>query len=95
MLAPTQAHQAHDTKRGRRCFAGARSKLCRFLEPASIRAQGTKDEVVDISAGRALHAAAQHPAEPLWIEGCDHQSVELSVTYLPRMRRFIESCMQR
>ena len=57
-------------------------------------AQGTKDEVVDISAGRALHAAAQHPAEPLWIEGCDHQSVELSVAYLPRMRRFIQSCLR-
>ena len=61
-------------------------------EVAFLCAQGTKDEVVDISAGRALHGAAQHAAEPLWIEGCDHQSVELSVTYLPRMRRFIQSC---
>ena len=59
------------------------------------RMQGTKDEVVDISAGRALHAAARNPAEPLWIEGCDHQSVELSVAYLPRMRRFIQSCIRK
>ena len=64
------------------------------LRGEHLSAQGTKDEVVDISAGRALHAAAQQPVEPLWIEGCDHQSVELSVTYLPRLRRFIQSCMQ-
>ena len=35
--------------------------------------------------------------EALWTEGCDHQSAELSVMYLPRMRRFIQGCpvMQR
>lgn len=51
--------------------------------------QGTKDEVVDISAGRALHAAAKNPVAPLWAQNCNHQNVELSPEYLPRLRAFV------
>ncbi|EIE24656.1 alpha/beta-hydrolase [Coccomyxa subellipsoidea C-169] len=50
---------------------------------------GTKDEVVDISAGRALHAAAKNPVAPLWAQNCNHQNVELSPEYLLRLRAFV------
>lgn len=56
--------------------------------PIPLR-QGTKDDVVDISAGRALHAAAKNPVAPLWAENCNHQNVELSPEYLPRLRTFV------
>jgi hypothetical protein len=51
--------------------------------------QGLDDDVVHISAGRALHAAAKRPAKPLWAENCDHQNVELSPRYLPCLKSFL------
>ena len=58
-------------------------------DPVSCCMQGTKDDVVPISAGRALHAAAQRPVAPLWAEGYDHQNVELCPQYLPRLKAFL------
>ena len=51
--------------------------------------RGVNDDVVHISAGKALHAAARRPAQPLWAEGCDHQNVELCPQYLPRLKAFL------
>lgn len=48
-----------------------------------------KDDVVDISAGHALHLAAKNPVEPLWAENCDHQNVELDHRYIPRLKAFL------
>ena len=51
--------------------------------------QGVKDDVVDISAGRALHAAALNPVEPLWAQNCDHQNVEMDPNYVTRLKEFV------
>ena len=51
--------------------------------------QGVRDDVVDISAGRALHAAALNPVEPLWAQNCDHQNVESDPQYVTRLKDFI------
>lgn len=55
-----------------------------------LRAQGVLDDVVDISSARALHAAAKRPVAPLWVENADHQNLELSAQYLPRLRAFLQ-----
>ena len=49
-----------------------------------------EDDVVHLSHGKMLYSLAQRPSEPLWAEGCDHQNVELSGKYLPRVRGFME-----
>ena len=51
--------------------------------------QGVRDDVVDISAGRALHAAALNPVEPLWAQNCDHQNVEMDPNYVTRLKEFV------
>lgn len=51
--------------------------------------QGVRDDVVDISAGRALHAAALNPVEPLWAPDCDHQNVETDPQYVTCLKDFI------
>ncbi len=45
--------------------------------------------MVDISAGRALHAAALNPVEPLWAQNCDHQNVEMDPNYVTRLKDFV------
>ena len=52
--------------------------------------QGVKDDVVDISAGQALHAAALNPVAPLWAEQCDHQNVEMDPRYVTRLKEFMK-----
>jgi len=52
--------------------------------------QGVEDDVVHLTHGKMLHSLAKKPSEPLWAEGCDHQNVELSPLYLPRVRSFME-----
>lgn len=52
---------------------------------------GTRDEVIDIAHGRALHAAARAPAEPLWLEGGTHQDLESFPQYAPHLKDFIAS----
>jgi len=51
---------------------------------------GVEDDVVHLTHGKMLHSLAKKPSEPLWAEGCDHQNVELSPLYLPRVRSFME-----
>ena len=60
------------------------------VEAATLHAQGALDDVVDISCARALHAAAKRPVAPLWVEDADHQNLELSPQYLPRLRAFLQ-----
>lgn len=58
-------------------------------EPCCSALQGVKDNVVDISAGHALHAAALNPVRPLWAEECDHQNVEMDPMYVTRLKEFM------
>jgi hypothetical protein len=49
-----------------------------------------QDNVVDISAGHALHAAALNPVTPLWAQDCDHQNVEMDPMYVMRLKEFVK-----
>ena len=60
------------------------------LKPCHAVLQGVRDDVVDISAGHALHAAALHPVAPLWAQDCDHQNVETDPQYVTRLKDFIK-----
>lgn len=68
-------------------------RLVTKIEAPLLILHGVKDNVVDISAGRALHKAAKNPVEPLWAENCDHQNVELCQDYLPKLRSFTRKVM--
>ena len=46
--------------------------------------------MVHLTHGQMLHALCKNPAKPLWAEGCDHQNVELSPEYLPRLKEFLQ-----
>ena len=61
-----------------------------LLKPWRAVSQGVRDDVVDISAGRALHAAALNPVEPLWAQNCDHQNVETDPQYVTRLKDFVK-----
>lgn len=50
---------------------------------------GTEDEVIDISHGQAIHSLCRNPVSPLWVEGGNHNDIELFPVYLDRMRKFI------
>lgn len=50
---------------------------------------GTADEVIHVSAGERLAALAPNGVPPLLAEGFDHQNVECSPEYLPRMKEFL------
>ena len=64
---------------------------CYIALDISFMAQGTRDHVVDIEAGRHLHSLAKRPAAPYWAEGCNHENVEMSAQYIPHLRRFLQS----
>ena len=51
--------------------------------------QGTNDDVVHLTHGQMLHSLAKNASTPLWARGCDHQNVELSPHFLPRLRDFL------
>ena len=51
--------------------------------------QGTADSVVPVEHGQTLHRLCKQPTEPLWAVGRDHDDVELSDEYLPRLQAFL------
>ncbi|KAK9836268.1 hypothetical protein WJX81_000812 [Elliptochloris bilobata] len=50
---------------------------------------GTQDKTVGVEAGRLLHSLARKPAAP-YFPACGHEDVELSVGFVPHLRRFLE-----
>uniref|UniRef100_A0A061QKR2 Abhydrolase domain-containing protein fam108c1-like n=1 Tax=Tetraselmis sp. GSL018 TaxID=582737 RepID=A0A061QKR2_9CHLO len=50
---------------------------------------GTEDEVIAIEHGYKLHSLCKRPWGPLWLEGYNHQNLELSPQYLPHLRSFL------
>jgi len=50
---------------------------------------GSEDDVIGIEHGHRLHELCKNPAAPLWLEGYNHQNLELSPMYLPHLREFL------
>jgi pimeloyl-ACP methyl ester carboxylesterase len=65
------------------------SKLVPRIDCPLLVMHGTEDEVIDVVHGRKLHSLAQHPSEPLWAEGHNHQDLEMADGYLPTLKRFM------
>ena len=53
--------------------------------------QGTEDEVIAIDHGHKLHELCKSSCDPLWLDGYNHQNLELSPLYLPHLRKFLSS----
>lgn len=51
--------------------------------------QGTADEVVDCSHGRALWELSKVKYEPLWVKGGNHCNLELYPEYIKHLKRFV------
>jgi abhydrolase domain-containing protein 17 len=51
--------------------------------------QGTADEVVDCSHGRALWELSKVKYEPLWIKGGNHCNLELYPEYIKHLKKFV------
>ena len=52
---------------------------------------GTADEVIDISNATLLHSLAKYPRTPLWAEGYNHQNLDFSPEYQPKLEEFLRS----
>ncbi|KAL3813512.1 hypothetical protein ACJIZ3_014780 [Penstemon smallii] len=50
---------------------------------------GSKDDVVDCSHGKQLHALSKEKYEPLWVEGGNHCDLELFPQYIKHLKKFI------
>jgi hypothetical protein len=53
--------------------------------------QGTADEVVDCSHGRALWELSKVKYEPLWVKGGNHCNLELYPEYIKHLKKFVNA----
>ncbi|KAK9800316.1 hypothetical protein WJX73_000792 [Symbiochloris irregularis] len=60
------------------------------VDAPALIIHGTADSVVPIEHGQTLHRLCKQPSEPLWASGHDHDDVELSNQYLPRLQAFLK-----
>jgi pimeloyl-ACP methyl ester carboxylesterase len=51
--------------------------------------QGTHDEIINISHGKAIYEKCQNAVEPLWLEGAGHNDVALHDQYWERLENFV------
>nr|XP_056717485.1 alpha/beta hydrolase domain-containing protein 17B-like [Euleptes europaea] len=63
-------------------------KISTITSPVLI-IHGTDDEVIDFSHGLPLFERCQKPVEPLWVEGAEHNNVELYRQYYERLKQFV------
>lgn len=53
---------------------------------------GTEDEVIDISNAALLHSLCESsPVDPLWATGYNHQNLDFSPEYLPKLADFFQA----
>ena len=52
---------------------------------------GTRDEIIDIGNAKFLHSLCKHPVSPLWAEGYNHQNLDLSPEYLPKLDKYLRT----
>ncbi|KAL6771562.1 hypothetical protein ACKKBG_A26875 [Auxenochlorella protothecoides x Auxenochlorella symbiontica] len=53
---------------------------------------GTADSVIPVGHGRTLATLCPAAVEALWVEGADHDNVEDSPLYVPRLKAFLTKC---
>ncbi len=52
---------------------------------------GDEDRIIHISNAKLLHAMSKNPVPPLWLPGYDHQNLDFSPEYLPRLEEFFRN----
>jgi hypothetical protein len=53
--------------------------------------QGTADDVVDCTHGRALWELSKVKYEPLWVKGGNHCNLELYPEYIKHLKKFVSA----
>lgn len=62
--------------------------VARIQAPTFI-VHGVADDVIPISHAQALMELCPVAVQPLWVEKSNHDNVELSPLYLPRLKEFL------
>jgi len=52
---------------------------------------GNEDRIIHISNAQLLHDRAKNPVPALWLPGYDHQNLDFSPEYLPRLEDFFKN----
>lgn len=69
-------------------------KVSKISSPVLV-IHGTEDQTVDITHGQMIYSLCPNPVAPLWVEGADHNDVELFREYLERLKKFINRDIAR
>ncbi|VDM34977.1 unnamed protein product [Hydatigera taeniaeformis] len=65
------------------------------IQSPTLVIHGTDDHVIGLHHGKELYARLPNPLEPLWVDGADHNNIELFHEYTVRLEKFFEVDMRQ
>lgn len=60
------------------------------IQSPTLVIHGTDDHVIGVHHGKELFARLPNPLDPLWVEGADHNNIELFHEYAIRLEKFFQ-----
>ena len=60
------------------------------IQSPTLVIHGTEDHVIGLHHGKELYARLPNPLEPLWVDGADHNNIELFHEYTVRLEKFFQ-----
>ncbi|KAM3181507.1 hypothetical protein ACTXT7_014231 [Hymenolepis weldensis] len=64
------------------------------IQSPTLVIHGTDDHVIGVHHGKELFARLPNPLDPLWVEGADHNNIELFHEYTIRLEKFFQVDMR-
>ncbi|VDD79278.1 unnamed protein product [Mesocestoides corti] len=61
------------------------------IQSPTLVIHGTDDHVIGLHHGKELFARLPNPLEPLWVDGADHNDIELFYEYTARLEKFFQA----
>nr|CUU97710.1 hypothetical transcript [Hymenolepis microstoma] len=65
------------------------------IQSPTLVIHGTDDHVIGVHHGKELFARLPNPLDPLWVEGGDHNNIELFHEYTIRLEKFFQVDMRQ
>ncbi|KAH9283930.1 Alpha/beta hydrolase domain-containing protein 17C [Echinococcus granulosus] len=65
------------------------------IQSPTLVIHGTDDHVIGLHHGKELYARLPNPLEPLWVDGADHNNIELFHEYTIRLEKFFQVDMRQ
>ncbi|VDO14323.1 unnamed protein product [Rodentolepis nana] len=65
------------------------------IQSPTLVIHGTDDHVIGIHHGKELFSRLPNPLDPLWVEGGDHNNIELFHEYTIRLEKFFQVDMRQ